>query len=580
MKRLIATFLVLLLVAVTVTPSISYAKESKKTTTETKTSSKKDSSKETTEEESKEKETTKNDSSKEDSKKEETTEEKTSKKEETTEEKNSKKEEVAKEETSKEEESTEKDSKKEEATEEETDTEKVSTEGEKSTKASSDEETEEEATTEERLKSTTSPTHTVITDDSIDTPKVNSSAAILMEAKTGAILYQKNQNEKHYPASITKILTTLVALENADLDDKIKFKKKVLDAVEQDSSRIGVEPKEEISLEDCLYAVMLASANDVSAGVADNVGGSVKEFATMMNEKADELGCKNSHFVNPHGLHSKNHYTTAYDMALITQAAIQNEDFCEIASSLAHTIPKTKKTVEKRYLSNHHKMLQDTEYHYDGIEYGKTGYTTKAGNTLVSVAKKGNLELICVVLEAEGYQNAYKDTKKLFNYGFDNYHLLTPLEDFPLSEKLIHTKYFESVTVDDMKKLEPSIDTNYQVVLPQSVETDDLSFKFYISPDDETGLLGNLDILNGEEKLTRLPISYSPPVDKIEIERQPEIIHVTNDDPTPIRIIKRALAHRNLLAFLIVSCIFVFIMIVGIHSILGSEKRKKRKLKR
>lgn len=550
MKRLIATFLVLLLVAVTVTPSISYAKESKKTTTETKkkTSSKKDSSEKTTEEDSKEEKTTKTDSSKEDSKKEEVTEEE-----------NSTKEKVA---------------------EEEKDTEKASTEGEKSIKASSDEEMEEEATTEEKIKSTTSPTHTVITDDSIDTPKVNSSAAILMEAETGAILYQKNQDDKHYPASITKILTTLVALENADLDDKIKFKKKVLDAVEQDSSRIGVEPKEEISLEDCLYAVMLASANDVSAGVADNVGGSVKKFAAMMNEKADELGCKNSHFVNPHGLHSKNHYTTAYDMALITQAAIQNEDFCEIASSLTHTIPKTKKTVEKRYLSNHHKMLQDTEYHYDGIEYGKTGYTTKAGNTLVSVAKKGDLELICVVLEAEGYQNAYKDTKKLFNYGFDNYHLLTPLEDFPLSEKLIHTKYFESVNVDEMEKLEPSIDTDYQVVLPKSVETDDLSFKFYISPDDETGLLGNLDILNGEEKLTRLPISYSPPVDKIEIERQPEIIHVTNDDPIPVRIIKRALAHRNLLAFLIVSCILVLIMIVGVHSILGSEKRKKRKLKR
>lgn len=567
MKGLITTFLVLLLFTVTVTPSVSYAKKSENTTTETekKTSSKKETSENTTEKESSKKEETT--TKKETSTKEDTAEEKKSTKEDATEEENSAKEDATEEENS---------------TKKETDTKEASAKKEEDTKSDSAEEisTEEEATTEEKIKSTTSPNHTVITDDSIKTPKVNSSAAILMESKTGAILYQKNQDEKHYPASITKILTTLVALENADLDDKIKFKKKTLDAVEQDSSRIGVEPKEEISLENCLYAVMLASANDVSAGVADNIGGSVKKFATMMNQKAEELGCKNSNFVNPHGLHNKKHYTTAYDMALITQAAIQNEDFCEISSTLTHIIPKTKKTVEKRYLSNHHKMLQDTKYYYEGIEYGKTGYTTKAGNTLVSVAKKGDLELICVILEAEGYQNAYKDTKKLFDYGFDNYHLLTPLEDFPLSEKLIHTKYFESVKVDEMEKLEPSIDTNYQVVLPKSVEASDLSFKFYISPNDDTGVLGNLDILNGEEKLTRLPISYEPPVDKIEIERQPEIIHVTNDDPTPVRIIKRALAHRNLLAFLIVSCILVFVMIIGVHSILGSEKRKKRKLKK
>lgn len=519
MKRLMAGFLVLLLLAVTAVPSLSYAKKSEKATAKTKTE-KETSSEKLSDEKNIDKEN------------------KSNKTKETTE--------------------------------------KTTKEATADTATDSD----EEANTKEKLKSTTSPTHTVITDDSIKTPKVNSSAAILMEAKTGAILYEKNSDERHYPASITKILTTLVALENADLDDNIKFTRKVLDGVEQDSSRIGVEPKEMISLENCLYAVMLASANDVSAGVADNIGGSVKKFAKMMNEKAKELGCENSNFVNPHGLHSKKHYTTAYDMALITQAAIQNEDFCKISSTLTHIIPKTKKTVEKRYLYNHHKMLQDTKYHYDGIEYGKTGYTTKAGNTLVSVAKKGNLELICVVLEAEGHQNAYKDTKKLFNYGFDNYHIVTPLEDFSLSEKLIHTKYFESVTADEIKKLEPSIDMNYQIVLPQSVDKDDLSYKFYISPDDKTSLLGNLDILNGEEKLTRLPISYEPPLDKIQIERQPEIIHVTNDDPTHIRIIKRALAHRNLLAFLIVSCILVLIMIIGVHSILSSQKRKKRKLKK
>lgn len=572
MKRLILPFLFLLTLAVAMTPSLSYAEKTKKVSTKTEKKSTKEESvkdEKTSKEKSEETEETKEE--KENSKKK--TKKKTEEENTDTDAKNIEETEIEDSDTKKSD-SDETKEKKEDASEDETEKEEEVTTTEESTAS------QETTTEKERVKTTVSETHTVITDSSIKQPKVNASAAIIMEAKTGAILYQKNQDEKHYPASITKILTTLVALENADLDKKIKFKRSVLDAVEQDSSRIGVEAKEVISLEDCLYAVMLASANDVSAGVADNIGGSVKDFAKMMNERAKELGCENSHFVNPHGLHSKKHFTTAYDMALITQAAIQNEDFCEIASSLTHTIPKTKKTAEKRGLYNHHKMMQDTEFYYEGIEYGKTGYTTKAGNTLVSVAKKGDLELICVILEAEGYVNAYKDTKKLFNYGFENYHILTPLEDFPLCEKLSHTKYFESVNADDMEKLSPSVNMDYQVVLPMSIAKEDLSYNFYIAPNDTTALLGNLDILNGEEKLTRLPISYEPPLDKIEIERQPEIIHVANDDPMPVRFIKRALAHRNLLAFFIASFILIVVLIVGTHSIRSTEKRKKRKLKK
>lgn len=581
MKRLLPIFLVLLLLVTTVSPSISYAKKSETDTettkSKTKTSDTKKSDKDTKKSDAKtasNKDDLKDDSSSEDKKK--SSEKESSSDEAAT----SKKEDTQSEPSSDEKTTTDEASS---SSDSDSSTAKDETAIDKDSSTSSDEAsaTNDSSTEEEtQTTSTASATHTVVTDESIKSPKVTSSAAILMDAKTGAILYEKNQDKKHYPASITKILTTLVALENADLDDNIKFTKKVLNSVEQDSSRIGVEPKEEIPLEDCLYAVMLASANDVSAGVAANVGGSVKKFAKMMNEKAEQLGCKNSNFVNPHGLHDKKHYTTAYDIALITQDAIQNKDFCKIASTLTHTIPKTKKTVEKRYLSNHDKMLQDTKYHYDGIEYGKTGYTKKAGNTLVSVAKKGDLELICVVLEAEGYDNAYKDTKRLFNYGFDNYHVVTPLEDFPLSQKLVHTKYFESVSVEDMEKLNPTVATDFSVVLPNSVTEDDLTYKFYISPNDDTGQLGSIEVQNGEELLTTLPVSYDPPLDQIEIERQPEVIHVTSDDPIPVRIIKRALAHRNLLAFLIASFILIVILIVGVRSITSSQSRKKRKLKK
>ncbi len=572
MKRLILSFLFLIIFATAVTPSFSYAKKSTKTSTKTeKETSKKKSTKEESDTK-KEKESSKKDE------KDDVSDKTTAKTAVEIEDKIDSELDFMDDEDDEEDEDTDDDTsdadtstKSEEA---------ADTDASTDTKAEEADTTDTETASEEATKATASETHTVITDPSIEQPDINAAAAIVMESKTGAILYEKNSDKKHYPASITKILTTLVALENADLDDKIKFKKSVLNAVEQDSTRIGIEPKEVISLEDCLYAVMLASANDVSAGVADNIGEDVKDFAKMMTERAKEIGCENSNFVNPHGLHSKKHFTTAYDMALITQVAIQNEQFCKIASSLTHTIPKTKKTAEKRVLYNHHKMLQDTEYYYDGIEYGKTGYTSKAGNTLVSVAKRGDLELICVVLKAEGLKNAYKDTKKLFNYGFRNYHVVTPLKDFPLNEKLSHTKYFESVSASEMEKLSPSVNMDYQVVLPKTTAKDDLSYNFYIAPDDNTGFLGNLDILNGEEKLTRLPISYEPPLTKIEIERQPEILHVVNDDPMPVRFIKRALAHRNLLAFLIASFILLVILIVGTHSIRSSEKRKKRKLKK
>lgn len=255
---------------------------------------------------------------------------------------------------------------------------------------------------------------------------ISAASAIVMELNTGTVLYKKNMNEKHYPASITKIMTTLLCLENASLDDTVSFSYKAVHSIEYGSSHIGVVEGEQMRMEDCLYGIMLMSANEVCNGVAEHVAGSIEAFVDMMNAKAEELGCKHTHFANPNGLYLDNHYTTAYDMALISSAAMKNEEFRKITGTKNYTIPKTNLN-EERALYNKHNMLHPITYPY-GYDYcigGKTGYTDIARYTLVTFAKKGDMELVCVVMKTAGppsnEPNEYTDTISLLNFAFENF---------------------------------------------------------------------------------------------------------------------------------------------------------------
>lgn len=259
-------------------------------------------------------------------------------------------------------------------------------------------------------------------------PQVQAETAIVMEADSGTVLYAKGIDETREPASITKILTALVALEHSKLDEQVTFSHNAVFSIEQGSTHIGIKEGEVLTMEQCLYGILLASANEVSNGVAEHVGGSIEQFVDMMNEKARELGCKNTHFSNANGLHSDEHYTTAYDMALITQAALKNPTFRSIMSTDHYIIPTTNITDEERWLNNHHKMLRQTKFHYDGCIGGKTGYTTDAGNTLVTVAERDGMELICVTLKTNATA-VYTDTAQLLDYGFDNF------QKIPLCQK-------------------------------------------------------------------------------------------------------------------------------------------------
>lgn len=255
-------------------------------------------------------------------------------------------------------------------------------------------------------------------------PQVAGESAVVMDVSTGTVLYEKNSRQQYYPASITKIMTTLLAIENSKMDEVVTFSH---DAVyKTEGSGIARDVDEKMTMEECLYAVMLESANEVAYAVAEHVGKGYDDFIQMMNDKAAKLGCKNTHFNNPHGLPDENHLTTAYDMALISREAFRNETFASITGTKKYTIPPTNKHTDPTYLSNHHKMLNarngDTGYLYEWAKGGKTGYTSVAGNTLVTFAEKDGMTLVCVVMK-ETIPNHYLDTAALLNYYFENFQM-------------------------------------------------------------------------------------------------------------------------------------------------------------
>ncbi len=250
-------------------------------------------------------------------------------------------------------------------------------------------------------------------------PKIGAEGAILIDADTGAILYSKNSTEHLYPASTTKLMTCLLAVENCKLDEMVTFSYDAVFSVPSDGSSMGIDPGESLPLEECLYGILVASANEVSNAVGEHVAGSMDAFVDMMNERAKQLGCKNTHFANTNGIHDDDHYTCAYDLALIAQAFFSNEILCTIGNTPRYHFEPTDTQPDDFYKNNKHELINGS-LPYEGIMGGKTGYTSQARQTLVTCAKQGSLKLICVILKEESpYQ--FTDTKELFDYGFTNF---------------------------------------------------------------------------------------------------------------------------------------------------------------
>lgn len=257
----------------------------------------------------------------------------------------------------------------------------------------------------------------VVEECPVSAPSIVAEAAIVYDMDTGEVVYEKNADAKMYPASVTKIMTTLLACESGKLDEMIAFSSNCK-AVPYDSSIYGVQVGESVTLRDSMYMLMLVSGNDVGVGIAEHLSGNEEEFAKLMTERANELGAKNTNFVNSHGYHNENHYTTARDMMIITAAALSNEDFRKVWEAEKYTVPKTNKSAGPRTILHGHKMLRtDSSHYYVYALGGKTGFHDDAGRCAVTTAKKDGRTLLCVTMKSDS-ANLYKDGQQLFEYIF------------------------------------------------------------------------------------------------------------------------------------------------------------------
>ena len=249
-------------------------------------------------------------------------------------------------------------------------------------------------------------------------PDLLSQSAIVVDMKTGYTILEKNIKDKLYPASITKIMTAILTLENAKMDEVITFTSEAVFSIEEGSSAAKVDVDEQLTVEQCLYGLMLISGNDLANGLAEHVGDTMDQFANMMTNKAEEIGCLNTNFTNAHGLHDDNHYTTAYDMALISKYAYEK---CEMFKTLCSTgyyecQPTNKQPLVRQWRNNNRLINKYEKEFYADCIGGKTGYTNKAGGTLVTYANINGRTLLCVVMKSANSLSAYADTTNLYNY--------------------------------------------------------------------------------------------------------------------------------------------------------------------
>ena len=259
-------------------------------------------------------------------------------------------------------------------------------------------------------------TQSAVSAADISQPEVAAEGAVLLNAATGEVLYGKNQDQQFYQASITKVMTALVVLEHCNLNETVTFSETATTNLESGAVALGVSAGDQLTVEQSLYGLLLKSANEIGNGLAEHVSGSVSAFADLMNAKAKELGCKNTHFANPHGLNNENHKTTPYDMALILRAAVANDTFRKIDTTTSYQFPAIKNAAARTITMGHKMMYKTDSRYYEGIIGGKTGYTSKAGNTLVTAVERDGVRLIAVVMKAKGTH--YTDTRAMLDYGF------------------------------------------------------------------------------------------------------------------------------------------------------------------
>lgn len=315
-------------------------------------------------------------------------------------------------------------------------------------------------------------------------PVVSSYSAILIDADTGVILYEKNSHSQMYPASTTKLMTCLLAMEdkNSNLNDLVSFSYDAVMSIPPDGSNMGMDAGEKMTLEECLYGVLVVSANEVANAIAEYVSGDNDSFVKLMNERAKELGCVNTHFANPHGYFDENHYTSAYDLAQIGRAFFSNELLAKISRTPTYHWYATEYQPDDIILGSTNYYMRGRK-DCEGLVGSKTGFTDESRQCLITCAERNGLRLICVVMSTETpYQ--YDDTNTLFNYGFSNFEKIK-VSDYETKYTVTKDSFFDSnsVVFGDSNEI-ISLDTTSSIIIPKNISFDELSSKLTYTSDD------------------------------------------------------------------------------------------------
>lgn len=400
-----------------------------------------------------------------------------------------------------------------------------------------------------------------------NTPTITAESAILIDADSGEILFEKNANTKMYPASTTKMLTGILAIENGNLNKKITVDDK--SPYEIRGTHIALNPGEVLPFNDILHGLLIESANDCAQVLAKHISGSIESFSKLMNDKAKEIGAINTNFTNPHGLHDSEHTTTAYDLALIARYAMQNETFREIVQTKRYIIEPTNKQPEKRYLSNGNKLLYATgsgnkirvdgntvNIKYEGANGVKTGYTPQAMNCLVSSVTKGNKTLIAVVLKS-AKTAVWIDSHELFNYGF-NY--------FSTKQVAFKNEFIQNISVENGN-------------IPFVTGILDKDILVNVSKSAENNINKNVIIT---EKI-KAPVAIGQVLGKIEWTIDDEVVAVSNivaaseSDIIPVKQVLDNVNNKFPIKYIFIIFISLLIIIRIYIMILRKKRKKKRR---
>ena len=403
-------------------------------------------------------------------------------------------------------------------------------------------------------------------------PAVMAETAILMDAESGQILFDKNADQKMFPASITKLMTILLALEHGELTDQITFSHDAIYSIEPGSAHIAIQEGETLTLEQVLRAIILRSANEASNGVAEYVSGNTEAFAQKMTERAKELGCKNTNFMNANGLHNENHYTTAHDMALIARELLTHEEYRKMMSETYYEIPPTDKQPEVRYLHGQHQMLNENSlYYYKDAIGGKTGFTSEALNTLVTYAEKDGMELIAVVMKCNAAEH-YTDSAALFDYGFTKFESKVLLSGAEYTSEIMVTEKYKNKTIERGTIRIAPVGTISHVV-PKGTDISSVTTEMNIpqnieAPVEAGQVVGTMKIMLNGEHIKTVDLVAENSIDLLTDTEKQKI-----DDSSFTGILKK-------IGIGVAILLLIFIIILCITRFIGYQNYKKRQARR